>query len=311
MVLCQKCNAVFRYPSQLKRHLERKNTCEMNTQVYSCTYCKKPWGSSKEQKRHESRCSFKDDLVRNLEKQLDLHPDYEYKNECRFCKKEMQMNHIQRHEKSCKDKLAYKEKLERLLNENMDGKSRVTHNTTNIYNITNNTTNCGNVTNISLRAFGDENLDYITSDMLADIMHGALCHISSEKGKMRFIRSTYKLIYANKDHPENHNNLIRSLKGATARVWNGEHFEEMHRKEVEEGALTTIANVTSDNFWDQPEKFERFNDFCKRYIIGDQAVDGDEPREMAKNRSAIACASYDSKETVADTHKALIEGKEA
>tara|TARA_B110000027_G_scaffold102111_1_gene108020 strand:- start:25 stop:681 length:657 start_codon:yes stop_codon:yes gene_type:complete len=203
---------------------------------------------------------------------------------------------VWRHEGVCKVKIEYKNHLERMLQEQRDKKGK---HTTNIYNIS----NCNITTNVNVLPFGKENLEYITTDVIANIMRKALCQFAGKEEKYRFIRQAFKEIFANEEHPENHNMLIRSMKGGTASMWNGVEFEERHRKKIEEKALTTIANVTSENYWDKPEKFKNYKRFCDRYIVGEEAIDGDTEKEMVKNRAAIAGASYDFRDKVKTTHK--------
>ena len=191
------------------------------------------------------------------------------KNECGFCKKPWNTPKARkRHEQACKykdddvrnleleleiiPKYKYVRDMCRLIDKTMQQNHLRRHNT-----------------NVQLRAFGDENVEYITPDVIANIMEKTMCQLTGESEKHRFIREVFKEIFANEKHPENHNMMIRSMKGATATVWNGKEFEDRHRKEVEEGALTTIANVTNENYWEEPEKFENYKRFCERFIVGD------------------------------------------
>jgi len=221
----------------------------------------------------------------------------------------MRADVVRRHEGSCKEKEAHKIKLQKMKSE---GGQSSGGNTTNIYNITNNITNntmnntTNNTTNVQLRAFGDENLEYMTPDVLLGIFNRVVCPFIGDKEKQRFIGIVFKEIFANKKHPENHNMMIRSLKGSTAKVWNGEEFEERHRKDVEKEALTTIANVTSTNYYSEPEKFdENHNRFFDRYIGGVEAIDNGTAKEMTKNRMTVAYASHNSKPLVNKTQKEL------
>mgnify|MGYP000462877834 CR=1 FL=1 len=244
-------------------------------------------------------CHFRDDEVRGLERQLDIVPTWSYNPDaCRFCEATMYARNVIRHEKSCKAKLQYHTELKKQTNATY-GEARCA-NITNIYNIS----NCGNNI-VNILPFGKENTEFITSDMLVDVMRKALCHIVNEESKSRFIRSTWKLIYGNKDHPENHNMVHKSLKGGTATIWNGKEFEQVCRMEVENKALNTIANVTSDNYWADENKFANYDRFCKRYIVGDEAIDGDDTKAMTKNRNTIMCASYNSKDVTMHTKSKL------
>ena len=269
---CSKCNTHFKYVSLLNRHLTNKKKCttieSTDTKAVKCKYCMKVWSGEKACKRHESSCCFKDDVVRHLELQLAVKLTFEHSNDtCRFCNKAMLSNNLYRHTKTCKVKTLYKMELLKQIDDQRESKGH----TTNIYNIS----NCNNTTNVNVLPFGKENLEYITADVIANIMRKALCQFAGKEEKYRFIRQAFKEIFANEKHPENHNMLIRSMKGGTASMWNGNEFEERHRKKIEEKALTTIANVTSENYWDEPEKFKNYKRFCDRYIVGEEAIDGD------------------------------------
>ena len=138
---CTRCKEEFKFESQLKRHMERKNPCKVVDNGINCSFCRKPWDTERQMKRHEKHCLFRDDYVRNLEKQLGIVAEFEYNNGCRFCKRGMQYKNVQRHEKSCKAKKEHQKELEAKLNKQPKGRQ-----TTIIYNITNNTTNtnCNN-----------------------------------------------------------------------------------------------------------------------------------------------------------------------
>ena len=306
---CSRCKQHFKYASLLQRHLSKKKQCEMLEIVdhcdnkHQCKYCRKPSATKQGVNRHEQTCKFKEDHVRNLEIELCVIPTYSYcKDQCRFCNKDMRADVVRRHEGSCKEKEAYKIEL---MNMKSEGGQSSEGTTTNVYNITNNITINTNTINVQLRAYGEENLEYITPDVMARIMKRAMCQYTGDTEKRRFIGLVYKEIFANEKHPENHNMMIRSMNRSTAKVWNGKEFEDRHRKEVEERALLTIANVTSDNYYSEPEKFVTYHSFCGRYIVGDEAIDNDTPKEMTKNRRTIAYTSHKYKPLVKKTQKEL------
>ena len=137
MLQCERCKEEFQYPSQLIRHMNKKIPCEElfleTTPMFECSFCKKPWNTLKQQHRHESRCNFKDDYVRHLERQMCAIPAYAYNPAmCRFCTKEMCPKHVVRHEKSCKMKAEHQKELEA---QRIAKTESGTHNI-NIYNIT-------------------------------------------------------------------------------------------------------------------------------------------------------------------------------
>ena len=312
---CERCQTEFKYESLLARHLARKRKCTVvevkyETNDNKCKYCKKTMATIYTKQRHENTCKYQDDFVRNLELQLDVDVDYEYSNDtCRFCDKTMHPNHLFRHENSCNSKKIYKLKLENMLKAH--NARNVTINNNNIHNGDNN-----NTINITLRPFGNENLDYITPKYIMRLMDKAKCQFTGEAEKLRFATLMYKAIHGNPEHPENHNMLIPSLKGSNALVYTDEGFEHIHRRIAEDQVCTTIADTTYNNIALEQEDEEdeknreqcrrKYPRFVKRYIEGEETYDNDnDETKYARIRGAIAQASYNCKEVVKDTQKSI------
>ena len=317
---CERCQMDFKYESLLTRHLTRKKKCEKvevkcETNENKCKYCKKTMATIYTKHRHENTCKYKDDYVRNLELQLDVEVEYEYSNDtCRFCGKTMHTNNLYRHENSCKEKEVYKTKLQNMLKAHNARQGNVTINNNTINNTYNHNGDNNNTINITLRPFGNENLDYITPKYIMRLMDKAKCQFTGEAEKLRFATLMYKAIHGNPEHPENHNMLIPSLKGSNALVYTDEGFEHIHRRVAEDQVCTTIADTTYGKIALEQEDEEdeksrekcrrKYPQFVKRYVEGEETYDNDnDETKYARVRGTIAQASYNCKEVVKDTQK--------
>ena len=319
---CERCHMEFQYESLLARHLAKKKKCEIKElkNDFKCKYCKRYLSSKKCQNNHEHVCRYKDDFVRNLELQLDVDVEYEYSGDtCRFCDKTMRPNNLIRHESSCKAKDVYKTKLENMLKAHNAKQGNTTVNN-NIHNGDNNTINITN-NYITLRPFGNENLDYITPKYIMKLMDKAKCQFTGEAEKLRFATLMYKAIHGNPEHPENHNMLIPSLKGSNALVYTDEGFEHIHRRVAEDQVCTTIADTTYGKIALEQDDTEeeksrekcrnKYERFVKRYIEGEDTYDNTHDElKYARIRGAISQASYNCKEIIKDTHKNIDQNPE-
>jgi hypothetical protein len=114
----------------------------------------------------------------------------------------------------------------------------------NIQNIQNQTIN-NNTININMptmRAFGDENMDYITTKYLLD----QLSKCGNINDMSRVVGNFTRMIHANPAHPENHNVLMRSLNGGYAKVFNGTSFEDRQAVDVQDQILNKVGKYITD-----------------------------------------------------------------
>ena len=179
-IKCDRCQKTFKYTYLLDRHNNNKNICQsisetnegmiktndyiMKETKYKCDYCFKSYTRKDNLTRHmKDRCKLKNDNVIIYERELNIKlSDDNNTLCCRFCNKTFSTtsNHIRHITIGCKSKAIYEKKLEQLV---LEKRNSATNHTTQIIN-----NNYGNI-NINLpqmKAFGEENLDYITTKFL-------------------------------------------------------------------------------------------------------------------------------------------------
>ena len=162
-----------------------------------------------------------------------------------------------------------------------------------------------------MRAFGDENQDYITTKLLLKELKKCKSLNHDVSGVVdRFT----KLIHANPAHPENHNVLFKSLNGSYAKVFNGKQFEDRQSGEVQDIIMQNVGVMFSNRLCDQYEYKDDKEDmdevldqldisFCDRE---GEVKSGDNTRALGKCRNAIKAALYSNKDAIVSTHS-LIE----
>ena len=50
---CTRCKEEFKFESQLKRHMERKNPCKVVDNGIKCSFCMKPWDTERQMKQRD------------------------------------------------------------------------------------------------------------------------------------------------------------------------------------------------------------------------------------------------------------------
>jgi hypothetical protein len=143
--------------------------------LIQCEKCKKTYSSKGILNRHLKICKG----INN--------------KECKFCQKVLSSKQAkEKHQLTCKDKR-----------------------TTIINNITNNITNNDNSINITINNFGNENLTYISDEMLL-----ALTNNVDARGMI-------DVIYFNDSHPENHNIELYSNKKQLYKIYKNNSFSNV------------------------------------------------------------------------------------
>lgn len=173
---CLKCPLVARTPSELRRHLGKKNPCDVGN--YSCGICKKKFvhASGLFEHKKNNRCpghssltdQQKDEQIRNLQLTLEA---------------------VRGMGETIPDKTTVP------INVNVN----ININTGDITNIQN---------NITVNTTGSENIDYIRAMSLEGFKQeiGLSPHYSTMSNLFKFLR-------INADHPENHNLLLPDRDG--------------------------------------------------------------------------------------------------
>ena len=291
MVNCHRCQQEFPFQWRLDRHLARKNPCKernahlgtsdahMRTCNYNCTYCNKDCKRSNNKSRHESSCALKDDYVRNMEIQLGI-PLPEFSNTtCRFCKFEYKTK-LGRHQLTCKAKQEYRAKLEKQLEEKHAQFSAQT-----INNTTNNNCTTNNVT-VHMNAFGKENLEYVTRNVILKLCRKA--NLLNE-----IIPRLARQIHCNPEHPENHNIVVSNLRAPYARVYDGENYKVESIKDIIDKVMDNVTGLLTDQQCDDEDrKFLQYD----RVITRIESEIGDvESKFKSEQRIKVKNSLYNNK----------------
>lgn len=141
------------------------------------------------------------------------------------------------------------------------------HINTQIFNTTNEITENINILNNNLNiynsdkinAFGKENLDILTEDVLDSIIE------NPNGGIVKLI----KIIHFNPNVPENRNVVIKNKKDTYFNVYNGDFWEKQDKDTTIHNLLSTKKDIMDDHFENMIEKkvvsnfmITNYNDFC-------------------------------------------------
>ena len=238
---------------ELLVHLQNENTDDEEDYVHQCTFCYKSFKTKKSMTRHinKGRCKLVHDNISIYERELNIDPPDIQSLTCRFCKTNYgKSSSYSRHLKNgCKAKKIYEAQLEKRVLIARNKAASVIQNQT-INNTTNNTIN---INMPPMRAFGDENTDYITVKLLINELKK--CNNMNDMSTV--VGNFTKMIHANPKHPENHNVQLRSLNGGYARVYNGTSFEDRHAIEVQDKILQTIGKFITTKVETNGDEVER------------------------------------------------------
>ena len=193
---CTRCKEEFKFESQLKRHMERKNPCKVVDNGIKCSFCMKPWDTERQMKRHEKHCLFRDDYVRNLEKQLGIVAEFEYDDSCRFCNKTMMRLNVQRHEKSCKAKKEYQKELETSFKSQSKTKQIYV-----LKNIKPYMSQCSDlilnkpyISQCSDLILHDDDLNFTSPRAIADVINLAMYQFKDQYSKIQYFKEISKIV---------------------------------------------------------------------------------------------------------------------
>jgi hypothetical protein len=239
---CKLCGRTFKTKQILEKHYKRKTPCTKDTK-------NKIIDDSKNIPKYSK-------IFQNLpimELSTDSGADQEIqtlKPKCEYCNKEYSTKYnLNKHLKICKSKLLFENTQKELqlkydkLKEDIEfikqngggsngGGSQIIHNNTE-NNITINSTinNTQNNINITINAFGDEMVDYLTEKE----------YRSAINSKIGGIVKMIKNINFNSAHPQNHNVYIPNKKDQYAMIYDGAKWLLNKKDDV-------IENLISNNY---------------------------------------------------------------
>ena len=191
----------------------------------------------------------------NVEKNEFSHKNLEGKKyiECEYCHmKFTRMNNKNRHIKNNRCS-ALKKKLMMNLN-------NTTNNTIN--NTTNNITINNTQNNININCYGNEDISYITNDVLEEIV----------KKPMLGIPKLIKMIHLNPEHPENNNIKLVNKNLPFIDYFNGEYWKTADKSTVLGNLLKSKAALTDKYFKDVNNDDQLYKSYPKysdaiRYVV--------------------------------------------
>ena len=177
---------------------------------------------------------------------------------CKYCGNEyVHRQSKYSHEKKCKEKgFSNKEVAEVIANKDqiISEQDKLvselkTQNANLLQKVGNNNTTNNNTININLRAFGKENLSYITEDFIKDLISYNLYSA---------IPKLLKEIHFNPDHKENMNTMIPNRKEALAKTFNGDRWDFTSKDIALEDMTDRAFNKLTE--YGCGTKFEKFYD---------------------------------------------------
>ena len=292
---------------ELKEQIElNKNNIKTIHDKLRCKYCSKSFSRMDNLKRHYNTCKMRDDNILIYERELNISVPAGILH-CRFCNKTFtkQGNYSRHTTKGCKAKDIYEEQLERRV---LHARNQAAQNSGQTIN-NNSINNTININMPAMRAFGDENYDYITTKYLLQELSrcGDMNDMSSVIGKFT------RMIHANPAHPENHNVMLRSLNGGFARVFNGKSFEDRQAVDVQDDIIKKIGThvIEMGDSLDEQQKQNlkingrRTNGLLDMQSALEEDMDGDDNRKLSKYRAKVKSTLHTNKNTINSTHRLL------
>ena len=273
---CFRCGYLADQKNHMRSHLRRKNVCEpILRDINLDEYSKDILGRRKfiETEFFDAPCEIipkSCEIIHNHAKSYTNISNLEKIFECKYCNKKYNQNFIlTRHLKTCKVKKTLDESEVTTLTEQLDAckseiktlksarkPNRVINNNT--QNNNNNTQN-SNTVNININgarlSYADTNYSVVSSENIGRAIHSSL----------RCVPNIIKATYFNKDHPENHNIYINSIKSGIVSVYNGEgwdaHEWNTFAVRLIHDNMLTMHEWMESNKEDHPRLVDKFDNF--------------------------------------------------
>lgn len=344
---CKRCGKNFQYSYLLQRHLHRKKKCEINENVLDleknieiitneledtkiavdnltkkvndhcentlnklkCRFCDRNFSIRGNLLKHIKICKFSLDNIYIYERELNIHPENPSKNlNCRYCEQSFtNKSSYSRHmTKGCKAKDDYEKELKEQV---LDNRRQIAEQTIN--NTTNNNTTNNNI-HIHLpqmRAFGNENLDYITTKLLIKELEQF-----KENSQINNLISKFtEIIHANPAHPENQNVLMNSVNAHWSKVFNGYVYENRQSEDVQDQILQNISTLvqrkTDDCFRKQIEGVSDIMDELDEKLTHEvDNIDGAyKSKKLVQYRNGVKHALFNNKNQIETTIQIIDE----
>lgn len=120
--------------------------------------------------------------------------------------------------------------------------------------------------NNKLRQFGKEDIEYLTNDLMKNIIS------QPEQGIIKLIQQ----VHFNEEQPQNQNIQMTNKKNTYLEVFNGEKWEKQDKKIAIQNMITTKKDIMDDYFDEQAEKnilstfikknYETFSNMLDNYV---------------------------------------------
>ena len=203
-----------------------QNVSHVSPNIYICKHCKKKYNHRQSKHKHEKICKLRNKKVE--EKEI---------NKLLKEKEELKRQHAK--------------EIEQLL-EKIDSSRPITN------NITNNIEN--QQINIHINSYGNENLDYLTTDFINELI----------KIPYASVPKLIRYIHFNPAHPENHNVKIPNKKEKYALVHKDGSWKYTNKRDLIESMVDTGYNILDchmegDKLIVHSSKRNNFEEFQKKY----------------------------------------------
>ena len=256
---CSICSIDFYSVYCLKTHLKSKKHYNKVNRIegFPCE-CGKKYKSSQARYTHRLKCTLYQDLKQKNNKNTNMSSTVENRdnnNRILELEKDAQIKDLQHENEKLKYKLEIAELKEKIANTTK---------------VTNNYKTINNITNVTINAFGEEKIDYITDEK-----------------KIKYCKENYKSlktylndVHFNPDHPENHNIKLQNKKEKMCLIMENNKWNHIPKdmlyyrmKMAAYDALKVTYTKYKSKF--DPRKQSRFEEFVKKYEEEDKKLNKD------------------------------------